>query len=225
VTINPILSVQGLSATRGKRAVISNVDLEIFPGDRINIQGENGCGKSTFLEALLGLIPSKAERREWLGLAGTPYHHAAFRNGSAVYLPQFHNLFPSLTLRANILIGSSLEERDKASRLRMFCDAFPEIARLLDANPRIVSGGLRQITAVFRALMHRPRLLVLDEPMAGISTAVIPALCDLLLQFDPENSALIYTDHHQAVGKGIANRCFVMVGGALSPQPRVSTET
>ena len=219
--INPILSVQGLAARRGRRIVVDRADLHIFPGDRINVQGENGCGKSTLLEALLGLIPSTASQREWLGLSGTPNHHSAFRDGSAVYLPQFRNLFPSLSLRANIFIGSSLETREKRSRLLQVCTVFPEIVPLLDASPRAVSGGLRQITAVLRTLMHCPRLLVLDEPMAGISDAAIPALCNLLLQFGSEGSAILYTDHHQSVANELANRCFTMVGGILSSRPEV----
>ncbi len=213
----PLLSVQGLVAKRASQTVVCGVDLDIEPGDRIYVCGQNGCGKSTFLEALLGLIPSSATHCEWLSRPGRPLEHKAFRAGLVSYLPQQRNLFTSLTLRANILLGSTLGRSERAERLTALLDYVFEIAPALDKLPRNCSTGERQLAAVLRTLMHKPALLNLDEPTASVSTATIPRLYDAVDHFFPSGSALIYTDQHRLVAEHFATRRFEMVSGVLVP--------
>jgi len=215
----PLLSVQGLVAKRARRTVVCGVDLDVQPGDRIYICGQNGCGKSTFLEALLGLIPSYATRYEWLSRPGGPQQHKAFRTGLVTYLPQHRNLFPSLTLRANILLGSLLERSESAARLTALLGHIFEITPALDKLPRNASTGERQLAAVLRTLMQRPDLLVLDEPTASVSAATIPRLYAAIEYTLPSGSAVIYADQHRSVAEHFATRCFEMVSGLLVPMP------
>jgi ABC-type branched-subunit amino acid transport system ATPase component len=130
--------------------------------------------------------------------------------------PQFNNLFPSLSLRANIAIGATLSKPEQENRLHELCKCIPEMCTVLHSLPHAVSGGQRQFAAVFRAFMHSPTLLVLDEPMAGISVERAGPLYGLLMRHLPTESALLYTDHHRSIAQTLAIRSCTLINGKLT---------
>lgn len=199
----PLLSVRGLVAKRGWRAVVDGVDLDVFPGDRIYLHGENGCGKSTLIEALLGLLPCEARSQAWDGAPGAPLSRGAFLDGGVVYVRQHRSLFPSLTLRANLLLRARGSASLAEQKLRRINERFPDIHDSLGRRPRHASAGQRQLTSALRFLMQLPKLLVLDEPTAGISPRLVREYYDLMRRWLEEysNVAVLATEQHDDVAR------------------------
>lgn len=194
--VPPLLGVKKLNVYRGKRPIVIGFDFDIRRGERIFVRGQNGAGKSTLLEALLGLIPSDAGGRSWLEREGSPLDWGALRKGEVFYLRQHSNLFPSLSLKENILLARRIPIREAEDELRAACVAFPELAEGVGRKPSEVSAGQRQIAACVQAAMRRPMLMVLDEPSAGLATRVIPAIYSIFERSLSSGAGTIFTEQH-----------------------------
>lgn len=217
-----ILSARGLTARRSWRVVFSEVSLDIFPGDRIFLTGQNGAGKTTLLETLLGLYSESGGELFWKGESGSPHRHQAFNKQEVFYLPQHNNLFKSLTLRQNILIGSHIDTHSAKLILREALGVVPELKSSLDRRPAQASTGQRQIAAFLRLLMIRsPRLVVLDEPTAGISNILLRGLYELANQYIAPDSGMIFTDQHVDVARSLATHELVLERRLLHPSDNV----
>ena len=219
MTADPILSVRGLTAKRASRVVATDVDIDVFPGDRIYIWGENGSGKTTLLESLLGLLPAEAQSQRWLDRPGTPLSARAFLTGAAVYVRQHNNLFASLTLSENLMLGRTVGPADAEAALAAIIQSFPELGDSLGRLPPKASAGQRQMAAATRILMHRPRLFVLDEPTAGLAAKRLSTFYQLLADAAPMGCAVLFTEQHDELARGWATKSFSLATGALTPTP------
>jgi urea transport system ATP-binding protein len=202
VNLAPLLSVRGFAAKRGWRAVVESVVLRVCTENRIYLHGENGSGKTTLLESLLGLLPACADERSWKGRPGHPYEHGAFAAGEIVYVRQNGNLFPSLTLRGNFELGSSMNGKDIDKLSRSVLRRFPELEGCFERWPRFANAGQRQLAAGLRFLAHDPLLLVLDEPTAGLSGDVIQRFYETLDEWlAGKQCAVLLTEQHERLAK------------------------
>jgi branched-chain amino acid transport system ATP-binding protein len=201
----PLLQATDLSAKRSWRTVFNHVNLEIRHGERIYLNGENGSGKSTLLQTLVGLHPHTAGELVWRGLPLAVPQSSLFIDGSIAFLPQYDNIFPSLTLQQNILIGATISEAETHSRLQVAKETLPNLDRLLNRMPKQVSAGERQLAACLRVLMHRPDLLVLDEPTAGLAPSLLPRINGLLRRFH-NDAAVLLTEQHAVYAESWATR-------------------
>ncbi|MEM1330043.1 MAG: ATP-binding cassette domain-containing protein [Planctomycetota bacterium] len=205
MTKNSVVLVEGMSARRTGRVVFEDIDLEVKCGERVLLSGENGAGKSTLLEAILGILPSDARRREWLGVSGTPQAQRALRTREAVYLPQYGNLFQSLTLLENITVGLPSQHRPSRASVQKLARRFDGLEEALDRKPGKTSVGQRQLAACLRASLGTPRLLVLDEPTAGVAERLIPEVYDGLFERTTE-TAVLFTEQHVPFAQRWATR-------------------
>lgn len=222
----PILSARNLTAKRSWRVVFTDVSLDVNCGDRIYVTGQNGSGKTTLLETLLGLHPSAGGSLNWQGKAGSPQSHKAFVKRELFYLPQHNNLFKSLTLRQNILIGGVSVASSRRENLLRALELVPELKTGLDRKPGETSAGQRQIAAFLRLIVRRPELIVLDEPTAGIAGSLLPVMYQLIQKYSSPDSAIIFTDQHTDIARTIATDEFVLEGRRLhggSPRREVKT--
>ncbi len=173
----PILSVQNLSTGYGKKQVLFDVNLDVMPGEIVLITGGNGSGKSTLFKAIYGLVPpwnanAKIVFRpdpERANLTTSP--STLNLSKGLAYLPQMNSVFADLTVEDNLrLAGYALNDRHKfAERRDKIMAAIPALNALLYRKPEKMSGGERQMLALAMVLLHRPKLLLLDEPTAGLS--------------------------------------------------------
>jgi branched-chain amino acid transport system ATP-binding protein len=211
--MNPevVLSVRGLRVKRAWRVVIADFDFDVYRGDRIHIVGENGSGKSTLLEALIGVLRSVAHRRTWLAKSETPLEAGALEHNELVYVPQANNLFPSLTVRENLLLCSASVRALASRRLREVLDNFPEVQHYIEYIPRELSAGQRQFAAAARALLFRPKLLVLDEPTAGMDSHLVESFHQQLADTLAAETAVIATDQHVEAVRRWATKTFTVV--------------
>lgn len=210
-----VLSVQNLSTGYGKKQVLFDVNFDVRPGEILLVTGGNGSGKSTLLKAVYGLIcPWNPEARiafrpdlEGPALCTTPSHEN-LRHGLA-YLTQKNSVFDGLTVEDNFRIsGDSLSKRAEfAVRRAEVLSFLPMLRPLLNSKPEQMSGGERQIVGIAMLLIHRPRLLLLDEPLAGLADGPAKIILEVVQsQHDLYGTSVLLVEHRIGDVASIAHR-------------------
>lgn len=206
----PILSVRNLSTGYGKKQVLFDVSFEVTVGETVLVVGGNGSGKSTLLKSIYGLLRPWGDDAEIIfrpdpdcPAVRTQRANFSLSHGLA-YLPQKNGVFDDLTVEDNLrLSGHTLRDQGAfAGRLDEVLSLFPMLPPLLKRKPERMSGGERQMTSLAMVLMHRPKCLLLDEPLTGLDAAnalsLINCVADLRKRF---GLTFIIAEHrlHEAV--------------------------
>lgn len=171
-----LLAIRGLNVYYGESHILRDVDISVRPGQMACLIGLNGVGKTTLLKTIIGLLRQRSGSIHLDGrdLGAQPPHERA--RGGVGYVPQGREIIPQLTVRENLLLG--LEAREGGIRRHRHIDPlvfelFPILERFLNRRGGDLSGGQQQQLAIARALLGRPRLLLLDEPTEGIQPSVV----------------------------------------------------
>jgi ABC-type branched-subunit amino acid transport system ATPase component len=209
----PLLSVRGVAGgyTPSDR-VVKGVDLDIQAGELVVIVGPNGAGKSTLLKLIAGLLylAEGSIALEGRGLATqTPLARARAGIG---FVPQESNVFGGMTVRENLEMGAYLHGRGEA-RIASMYERFPMLYDKRRAPAGTLSGGQRQVVAMAMALMGEPRMLLLDEPSAGLSPAACEVLFDTVRELANSGLTLLMIEQNALAALDIADRGIVMVSG------------
>jgi ABC-type branched-subunit amino acid transport system ATPase component len=209
----PVLELDGITAGYGGAPVISEVSLRARGGQITAIVGPNGAGKSTLLKALLGII--RADSGSVL-LEGTDVTGMAteklVRSGIS-YVPQVANVFPSLTVRENLEMGGYCRRSGLEHRLEELCDLFPDLTGALKRTAGTLSGGQRSMLAMARGLMLDPKLLVLDEPSAGLSPMFQGMLWEQITKIAATGVGILVVEQNTRRTLKHADWAYVMVLG------------
>jgi branched-chain amino acid transport system ATP-binding protein len=209
-----MLSARGLVAGYGAHdEVLKQAGLEVREGELVVLIGPNGAGKSTLLKAIAGLV---RPREGSIHLGGRPIHglrpREVARHGLA-FVPQEANVFPSLSVEENLEMGGYLERREARQRMDAVYERLPVLAAKRSRAARTLSGGQRQTLAVGMALMLRPRLLLLDEPSAGLSPAAASDLFDLVKALHSDGMTIAMVEQNALEALRIADRAYLLVDG------------
>ncbi len=212
-----LLSVDNLSAGYGGRPVLESLSLAIPSGQRLGLIGPNGCGKSTLLRTLTAEVPESSGTILFQEEDITDLETDVIVGRGIGYLRQTHNVFSGLTVAENLEIAAE-DGRQRAVRdVGAVLEAFPVLKGRDAVRAGLMSGGERQALAVAMVLMHQVSLLLLDEPLAGLSQR---SAMDLLRGIDKlqreEGFAVVLVEHRLKLIFPYVDRVLVMVGGAVS---------
>jgi len=213
----PQLEVRNVDAGYGAVQVLWDVSIEVGAGEVVALIGANGAGKSTLLRVISGLLrPGRGlvafQTRDVAGLAP----ERLVRLGIA-HVPQGRRLFSDLSVRENLLLGAwaRRERAAIAADLEHMLDLFPALADRLALPARQLSGGEQQMAAVARALMARPRLLLIDEPSLGLAPLAVRALMEVVVRLRREGVSILLVEQDVTVALGHADRGYVLETGRI----------
>ena len=193
--------------------ILKGAALTVQPRELVAIIGPNGAGKSTLLKAIAGLLRLKAGSIVLEGVAiGASSPRERARAGIA-FVPQEANIFPTMTVRENLEMGGFLEPKETGGRIEGLFARFPMLAEKRRSAARTLSGGQRQILAMAMALMVQPRLLLLDEPSAGLSPKAAESLFDSIAAIHAEGTAIAMVEQNAQEALAIADSGVVLVDG------------
>lgn len=202
--------------------ILKSAALSVAPGQLVAIVGPNGAGKSTLLKAIAGLIRLKAGRILFDGadITAAPPRRRTARG--LAFVPQEANVFPSLSVRENLEMGGYVQPRQVAARIAALFERFPMLAEKRRLPARTLSGGQRQILAMAMALMVEPRLLLLDEPSAGLSPKAAEFLFDTIAAIHRAGTAIAMVEQNALEALAIAERAVVLVDGRVAREGEAS---
>jgi branched-chain amino acid transport system ATP-binding protein len=204
-----MLSVRKLEVAYGGIKAVKGIDLDVGRGELVALIGANGAGKSSTLKALSGLLKPDAE------VTGKPAYHLV-RRGLAM-VPEGRGVFPRLTVAENLAMGAYIHD-DKAAVARDFERAYALFPRLAErrAQPAgTLSGGEQQMLAMARALMCRPRLLLLDEPSMGLAPLMVQKIFETVRTVAAEGVTMLLVEQNAKLALETCNRGYVMESGVI----------
>jgi branched-chain amino acid transport system ATP-binding protein len=212
-----MLSVHKLEVAYGGIKAVKGINLEIGRGELVALIGANGAGKSSTLKALSGLLKPSAGRIDYDGaeITGKPAYHLV-RRGLAM-VPEGRGVFPRLTVAENLAMGAYIHD-DKAAITRDFERAYTLFPRLAErrAQPAgTLSGGEQQMLAMARALMCRPRLLLLDEPSMGLAPLMVQKIFETVRAVAAEGVTMLLVEQNAKLALETCDRGYVMESGAI----------
>jgi branched-chain amino acid transport system ATP-binding protein len=211
----PLLQVTGLSAGYGNISVLNGIDLTIGAGEIVALLGPNGAGKSTLLKAISGLLPRTGQIR----FAGQDISGAGPRDtvrAGLVHVVEGHRVFNSLSVFDNLLLaGYGMPRHELAVQVEEALAFFPEIAARRTDRAVTLSGGQAQMLAVAQGLVRRPRLLMLDEPSAGLSPVLVDRVLTTLETLRKSGMAVLLVEQLIEKALAISDRVYALARGSI----------
>lgn len=217
--MNSMLQVSNLAAGYGSLPVLRGVDVTVAPGEAVAILGANGVGKSTLLRCLSGLLGFSGDARfldeSIKGLAP----HAIVRRG-LIQVPEARHIFPDLTVVENLLVGGTVlrQSSERMAVMDEVLSLFPILAERRRQLAGTMSGGQQQMVAIGRALMGKPKLLVLDEPSLGLAPLVVKELYEAVRRLIGTGLTVLLVEQDVTLALQVAARAYVLEGGHVALQ-------
>ena len=209
-----ILECNGIAAGYVKGLnILQGVDLVVSEGEIVSIIGPNGAGKSTLLKAIMGLINVSAGRFYINGSDKTNLPTHKIVNQGVGYVPQVENVFPSLSIEENIEIGAWSLNKNRKSSVNKILEDFPMLNERKKEKAGNLSGGQRQILALARSLVTSPKLLLLDEPSAGLSPVAINEVFTTIKEINDKGVSILLVEQNAKRALSFSNRGYVLDQG------------
>ena len=214
----PMLRIADLNVYYGAIHALKGISLEVHQGEIVTLIGANGAGKSTTLRTISGLITPKsgAVDFEGQGIAGLGAHDIVRRGISQV--PEGRRIFADMTVLENLELGAFIRN-DKdgiASDMEMVFTRFPRLKERISQQAGTLSGGEQQMLAMGRALMSRPRLLLLDEPSMGLAPLLIKEIFSIIVDINKAGTTILLVEQNANMALSIANRAYVLETGRIT---------
>jgi len=212
-----MLKVESLDVAYGEIRALKGVGLDVAQGEIVTILGNNGAGKTTTLKTISGLLqPSRGMiMLEEQSLVDVPPHAIVSRG--VAHVPEGRRIFNRLTVRENLMMGAYLRsDSGIAGDLDRVFALFPRLAERLIQVAGTLSGGEQQMLAIGRALMARPRLLLLDEPSMGLAPVLVEQIFDTILDINRQGMTILLVEQNAAMALSIAHRGYVLETGSIA---------
>ena len=208
-----LLSGEKITCGYGLVDIVSCCTIGVKKGEISSVVGPNGAGKSTAMKALFGLLPIKNGKVIFNGedITSLPPQKRVLKGMG--FVPQTNNIFPSLTVQENLEMGAFIDKNNLNEMLKYVYDLFPVLADKKSQNAGELSGGQRQQVAVGRALMTKPKVLMLDEPSAGVSPIIMEGLFDKIQEIASQGTAVLMVEQNAKQALKISHLGFVLSQG------------
>ena len=210
-----MLTIKNLNAWYGPSHILQGVNLEVNKGELVCLVGRNGAGKTTTIKSVTGLIPKVKgsvvfEGEEILGLPA----HARYARGLA-YVPEERRIVPGLTVRENIRLGllASPLRKKEAQVIEEIAETFPRIKERLDQQAITMSGGEQQMLAIARAVVSKPKMILLDEPSEGIMPLLVEEMFRYFRALKQSGVTIVLVEQNVELALGIADRAYILDQG------------
>jgi branched-chain amino acid transport system ATP-binding protein len=213
----PLLSVQGVKSFYGNIMALKGVAIDVQEGEIVTLIGANGAGKSTLMMTIFGDPRAREGRIVYQGrdITNLPTHEIArLRIAQA---PEGRRIFPRMSVRENLQMGAEIDDgRHFDEDLERVCELFPVLARRLDQRGGTLSGGEQQMLAIARALMSRPKLLLLDEPSLGLAPLIVKQIFGVIAELNRQGMTVFLVEQNAFHALRLAHRGYVMVSGLIT---------
>jgi branched-chain amino acid transport system ATP-binding protein len=213
----PLLSVRGVKSYYGNIMALKGVALDVREGEIVTLIGANGAGKSTLMMTIFGNPRAREGRIVYGGrdITDLPTHEIARLR--IAQSPEGRRIFPRMSVRENLQMGAEIDEGAHFEEdLAKVCALFPVLARRLDQRGGTLSGGEQQMLAIARALMSRPRLLLLDEPSLGLAPLIVKQIFAVLAELNRAGMTIFLVEQNAFHALKLAHRAYVMVSGIIT---------
>ncbi len=216
-----MLKINKLNAWYDRSHVVQNVSLEVRAGEIVTLMGRNGAGKTTTLRAVMGLIAKRSGSVVFDGaelLSQPP--HTRFHAGLA-YVPEDRRIVPGLTVRENLQLGITASKKFGNSRSEMgrmideIAETFPRLKERLDQEGTSMSGGEQQMLAIARAMMARPKMILLDEPSEGIMPLLVDEMFALFTRMKAAGTTILLVEQNVERALKVSDRAYILDQGAV----------
>jgi branched-chain amino acid transport system ATP-binding protein len=208
----PVLDIENLEVSMGVQRILRGVSLSVAQGEIVAVVGANGVGKTSLMRAVSGVYPVQAGRIRFAGedITNMPSHLIVERG--LLQAPEGRQIFSAMTVRENLILGGGplgLTELDRLLPL------FPILAERMQQSAGSLSGGEQQMLCVARALMRRPKLLLLDEPSLGLAPKLVRIIFELVREIRETGVSILIVEQNARAALRLADRAAVMEGGRI----------
>ena len=212
-----LLEVKGLEVYYGVIQALKGIDFEVNEGEIVTLIGANGAGKTTTMQSVIGLIPPKAGTVSFEGkeITHLPCHKIVSLGMSQV--PEGRRVFQELTVYQNLLMGAYIQKDKKAIKedIKKIYERFPRLEERKNQIAGTLSGGEQQMLAMGRALMSRPKLLMLDEPSMGLSPLLVDEVFTIIKDLNKEGTTVLLVEQNAGKSLAISDRAYVLENGKI----------
>jgi len=211
-----LLEATGLEVRYGRVRAVKSLDLAVREGELVTVLGANGAGKTSLLRALQGVVRAAAGRVLFAGEDISAVSAPGRVKRGLVLVPEGRQIFVSLTVHENLLMGAYIRDDDAvASDIEAVYARFPNLAARRDKLASVLSGGEQQMLAIGRALLARPKLMMLDEPSLGLSPLLVEQLFELIGALNGEGLAILLVEQNTHMALEAAHRGYVLELGEV----------
>ncbi len=208
-----ILKIEGITAGYTKVDILHEVNIRVKPGEIVSVIGPNGAGKSTLLKTIFGILNPREGNVTLKNEDITGLKPDKIARKGISYVPQVDNIFPSMTIQENLEMGAFIRNDDYSQRLDEIYDLFPILKERRKQKAGQLSGGQRQMVAMGRALMVDPRVLLLDEPSAGLSPILVSDIFEKIIEINETGVSIIIVEQNAREALKMANHGYVLAMG------------
>lgn len=217
--MKPLLQLSAFCVAHGAAQVVHEVSLSVNPGEIVTVIGPNGAGKTSLLCALMGLLPSRGALHLDGELIARPTVEALVARGVGL-VPEKRELFAEMSVHDNLLLGGFARwrrgQRDQSARMDEVFAIFPRLAERRSQLAATLSGGERQMLAIGRALMAKPRLLLLDEPSLGLAPLLVREVLRVVAGLRQQGLSVLLVEQNARAALQVADRAYVLEMGAVA---------
>ena len=212
----PILSIQNLQVNYGGIEAVKGVSFDVPEGEIVTLIGANGAGKSSTLRAISGLVKPKSGKILFKGEDITGKNPTEMVSRGITLVPEGRRIFPDLTVKENLRIGAYLRKDDISEDMEWVFNLFPRLREREWQAGGTLSGGEQQMLAVGRALMSRPKLLMMDEPSLGLAPLVVQGIFDIIRTINEQGVTVLLIEQNANMALKIADYAYVLETGNIT---------